>query len=225
MGMERSHGELGGQARPYGALQDALRWEQELGDAAIERAYRAGSRSVTVEWAELSSRVARADKPRVLVAAVSAGALSDVEFRVGLEDAWTTCEWPGRAADRGVWVEPFQMAGVDDDRYLHETTLTDRASLPEQLRVYRAAAEGHEDGLSWTTSFERADWFATRLGALSGRGHRIFEVDVPRTAVLASFDKTRGESEFIVDLEWAPGIGRREVEPAKWEYLLEQDRP
>lgn len=225
MGMERSHGELCGQALPYGALQDVLRWEQELGDAAIERAYRAGSRSVTVEWAELSSRVARADKPRVLVAAVSVGALSDVEFRVGLEDAWTTCEWPGRAAERGVWVELFEMAGVDDDCYLHETMLTDRSTLPDELRVYRAAAEGHEVGLSWTTSFERAHWFATRLGALSGRRHRIFETDVPSAAVLASFDETRGESEFIVDLERVPGIARREVEPAEWEYLLEQDRP
>jgi hypothetical protein len=116
MGMERSHGELGDHDLPYGALHDALRWEQEFGDTAIACAYRAGDRSVTVEWAELSARVARADKPRLLAAAVSAGALSDVEFRVGLEDAWTTCEWPGRAAEHGVWVELFELAGVDDDR-------------------------------------------------------------------------------------------------------------
>jgi hypothetical protein len=63
------------------------------------------------------------------------------------------------------------------------------------------------------------------LGTLSGRGHRIFETNAPRAAVLAAFDETRGESEIVVDLERAPGLERRAVEPAEWECLLEQDWP
>lgn len=110
-----------------------------------------------VDWAALSARIGRNDKPGVLFSAVVSGALTEAELRKGLEDTWTTCEWPGRAADHEVWLYMFELAGVDDDHYLHEIELRDRARLPETLRVYRAAAEGHQTGLSWATSFERAD--------------------------------------------------------------------
>lgn len=82
---------------------------------------------------------------------------------------------------------------------MHLTVTCRRAGrggcLPETLLQYRAAAEGHQAGLSWTTNFERAHWFATRLGALGGREHQVYAVDTPREAVLASFHATRREHE------------------------------
>ncbi|MDN5754991.1 MULTISPECIES: hypothetical protein [Micrococcaceae] len=179
-----------------------------------------------VGWADLSARIGRNDKPGVLFAAVITGALSDRELRRGLEDTWTTCEWPGRAADHEVWVQLFELAGVDEDHYLHETEVRDRARLPGTVQLFRAAAEGHQTGLSWTTSFERAHWFATRLGAIGGRHHEIYEATVQREAVLASFHKTRSEHEYVIDTGRLDRVIPDIVEPAVWEHLLEEgDRP
>lgn len=176
-----------------------------------------------VGWSDLSARIGRNDKPGVLMAAVVSGALTGRELRRGLEDTWTTCEWPGRAADHEVWLYMFELAGVDEHHFLQETELADRASLPESVRVFRAAAAGHETGLSWTTSFERAHWFATRLGAIGGHRHEIYETTAPREAVLATFHETRGEHEYVIDTGRLDPVVPDLVEPAAWEYLLEAD--
>ncbi len=175
-----------------------------------------------VRWADLSARIGRNDKPGVLFSAVVSGALTATELRKGLEDSWTTCEWPGRAAEHEVWLYMFELAGVDDERYLHETEVRDRASLPDSLKVYRAAAPGHETGLSWTTSFERAHWFATRLGALNSYPHQIYEVDAPRDAVLASFHAIRQEHEFVVDTGRIDATVPDLVDPGEWDERLRQ---
>ncbi|MBU1250542.1 MAG: hypothetical protein KJ659_01745 [Actinobacteria bacterium] len=177
--------------------------------------------TLRVGWADLSARIGRNDKPGVLFSAVVTGALSERELRRALEDTWTTCEWPGRAADHEVWVQLFELVGVDEDHYLHETELRDRAQLPDSVQLYRAAAEGHQTGLSWTTSFERAHWFATRLGALGGRHHQIYEATVPPEAVLARFHATRGEHEYVIDTGRLDQVMPDMVEPTKWEQLLD----
>lgn len=133
-----------------------------------------------MEWAELSSRIARADKPRVLVAAVSAGALSDVEFRVGLEDAWTTCEWPGRAAERGVWVELcFVFIAPFGDGY-HRVLSWDTSLRPDddeaqdfnRLTLMVATILGEDVGVydpRWISRFSSHERVATEY-----RCHRAF---------------------------------------------------
>ncbi|UNX53601.1 hypothetical protein MF406_11435 [Georgenia sp. TF02-10] len=159
-----------------------------------------------------------------MLTAIAMGAMTDPqEIRIGLEDAWTTAEWPGRAADYDVWLMAFDVALVEG-HYLHEHELREHSALPETLRVYRAATEGHELGLSWTTSFERAHWFATRIGAIGGRPHRIMELDAPREWVLAHFNDGRGESEYVVDTTRMSEGGLREVIPEEWEYLLAQEQ-
>lgn len=178
----------------------------------------------SLRWEDLSARAARNDKPAILLTAIAAGALSDPkQIRIGLEDAWTTCEWPGRAADYDVWRFAFDLAG-GDGKYLREQELRDLSELPETLPLYRAATEGHELGLSWTTSFEKAHWFATRVGAFSGHRQQIFEIDAPRELVLAYFHETRGENEYVIDTSGLLEDDLRVVEPAEWQYLLEHER-
>ena len=177
-----------------------------------------------MRWEDLSARAGRNDKPAILLTAIAMDVLTDPQqMRIGLEDAWTTCEWPGRAADYDVWRYAFDVAGADG-KYLHEHELRDLSTLPETLPLYRAATEGHELGLSWTTSFERAHWFATRIGAASGHPHQIFEIDAPRELVMAYFHETRGESEYVIDTSGLLDDDLRVVEPAEWEYLLERER-
>lgn len=176
-------------------------------------------------WAEISARAGRNDLPALLVNAVGMGLLSDPEeLRIGLENTWTTCEWPGLAADRDLWVMLFDMA-VEPGTFLDETSLRPISELPETLHVYRAAAPGHEEGLSWTADFEHAHWFATRLGTAAGGEHRIFEMDAPRDWVLASFQRTRNESEYIIDTTRNPGDAMREVPVEQWHILLATPDP
>ena len=219
--MDRSLND-GRQFGPYGQelFEDHLSQLLEGGDLVRRLG---NAHAPRVGWAALSARIGRNDKPGVLFSAVVTGALSDRELRKGLEDTWTTCEWPGRAADHEVWVQLFELAGVDEDHYLHETEVRDRARLPETVQLFRAAAEGHQTGLSWTTSFGRAHWFATRLGALGGRHHEIYEATVPREAVLATFHATRGEHEYVIDTGRLDKVIPDAVEPAEWEYLLEAE--
>lgn len=174
-------------------------------------------------WSELSARIGRNDKPGILLSAVVSGVMSEREIRRGLEDTWTTCEWPGRAADHEVRLYMFELAGVDEDLYLHEAELRDRAELPDSVALYRAAAEGHQTGLSWTTSFERAHWFATRLGAIAGRQHEIYETTAPRESILATFHQTRGEHEHVIDTGRIDPVMPAVVDRDKWQQLLDLD--
>ncbi|MGN7860923.1 hypothetical protein ACTJI8_10105 [Microbacterium sp. 22303] len=177
----------------------------------------------SAQWRDLAARAGRNEKPALLVTAVGGGLLEDPrELRTALEDTWTTCEWPGLAASRELWTALFSMA-TPADTYLHEVEPRPVRSLPESLHVYRAAAPGHEDGMSWTTSFERAHWFATRLGALGGRPHGIVEMDVPREFVLALFHRTRQEHEVVVDTEQCPAGLSRPVERSRWDELVVAD--
>lgn len=144
-------------------------------------------------------------------------------MRIALEDTWTTCEWPGRAAEYDLWRVLFGMV-LEEGTFLDETELRPIETLPEKLPLYRAAAPGHEQGLSWTTSFDRAHWFATRLGAIAGMPHRIYEVDAPREWVLASFHQIRGEHEYVIDLARAENPELHEVLPEEWEYRLAAER-
>ncbi len=202
----------------WGSFELDLSGSRTLGGSASDRDLSAGSLART--WADISTRVGRNDLPALLVNTVAMGLLSDpVELRIGLENTWTTCEWPGLAADRDLWVTLFDMAR-EPGTFLDETEVRPTTELPETLCAYRAAAPGHEEGLSWTASFERAHWFATRLGGAAGGEHRIFEMDVPREWVLASFRRTRGESEYIVDTTQNAGDAMREVLPEQWQSLL-----
>ncbi len=177
-----------------------------------------------LRWEDLAARAGRNDKPAILLTAIAAGVLTDPQqIRIGLEDTWTTCEWPGRAADYEVWLYAFEHASTDG-HYLEEQELRDRTTLPQTLTVYRAAAEGHELGLSWTTSFDKAYWFATRVGALAGHRHKIFELDAPRDWVLAHYHETRGESEYVIDTNGLSLEDLAEVTPDEWPYRLERER-
>lgn len=179
--------------------------------------------TAALRWSEISARVGRNDKPALLVNVVGTGMLTDPrDVRIALEDTWTTCEWPGRVAEYDLWRILFDLA-LEDGAYLEETELRPVEMLPATIPVYRAAAAGHEQGLSWTTSFERAHWFATRLGAIAGGVHRIYELDAPREWVLASFHNARGEHEYVIDLARGENPGLREVLPEEWEYLLAAD--
>lgn len=150
-------------------------------------------------WREVSARLGRNDLPHALIYAVLVHhTLTDPdEIATGLAAAWVMCEWPMQAADADVWLNVWSEV-VDADEYLTDDGRAPRADLPETLTVYRAAAAGHERGMSWTTDLAQARWFATRFGQ---DDHTVYVETLPRDAVLAVFNR-RGEHEVVVDPDY-----------------------
>lgn len=71
--------------------------------------------------------------------------------------------------------------------------------FPECLTVYRGVAiNRNPHGLSWTTDYSKAEWFAHRYDTGSEEGY-ILKADISRSNILAYFD-SRGESEVVVNV-------------------------
>lgn len=76
-----------------------------------------------------------------------------------------------------------EVSGTDPWKTLHE--------LPDgEFKIYRG---GTKDGFSWTLSYEKAKWFANRLGAT----HPVWHAIVKREDCIGYYDE-RGEKEVIV---------------------------
>ena len=174
-------------------------------------------------WNDVSARLGRNDLPAALAYAVAEGRLTDpVEIARGLDDAWTMCEWPGRAMDYDVWESLFALA-LDDDEYLHDGEIRSKADLPETITLYRGAHEEHEQGMSWTASFERAHWFATRLAMFSGP-HRIFKIEATPDMILAYSHERRSEQEYVLATYMFDAEDMEVVAPEAWPELLDECR-
>lgn len=174
-------------------------------------------------WNELSARAGRNDFPTILFYGLLNMQLTETkEIALGIERAWTSAEWPGicfgpAEMSRQAWHTIF-MRALDNGEFLDETTPADITTLPETLTLYRGAPAEHKFGMSWTSSFDRAHWFATRMNALYG-GH-IYRVEIPRELVLAKFHEARGESEYVLDTTEFLEDDIDEVPETEYENLL-----
>lgn len=145
------------------------------------------------------------DLPRFAILTMAANCWTYEGGREIVERAWTLPEWPGQY-EREHWLRLFAQtdficsereAGKDcplhDDEY-------DQQGDGEPITLYRGALKGEQRGLSWTTSRERAEWFARR-GDMTGRGRQMYvwEAQVPRESTLAHFTN-RMEDEIVADV-------------------------
>lgn len=162
-------------------------------------------------WNELSSRMGRNNKPHALVYAVVVNeVLTDPEeVAKGFEDAWTACEWPGRAASADLWLGVLGNALDIETEYLLESEVRPKSELPESVTLYRGAPEDAARGMSWTDNLERAQWFASRFpGYLDGN---VYTVEATPDMVLARFHESRGENEWVLDPDFLPEVEDMEV--------------
>lgn len=143
-------------------------------------------------WDSLSARKGRNDLPVALAMAVLVdGVLKDVEeIRTGVEDAWTSAEWPVRLLSTELWQMLFHKTGFIEDGKA--------ATPPESITLYRGCVEGRERGMSWTDNLERAQWFGSRFRGNFG-AEAVYTVTVPGSALLAHFPTRRNEHEWVVD--------------------------
>ena len=74
------------------------------------------------------------------------------------------------------------------------------------VSVHRGVSTAeHRDGLSWTTDFERARWFATDSRNAGGAEQGfVYSLEAPPEIVLGRFTD-RSEDEYVLDFELLPG--------------------
>lgn len=109
-----------------------------------------------------------------------------------VRDAWMDTEFPSQMMDN--WIDildhPDAHQMMDDE----ERAVFD--ALPDLITVFRGYEGEGEDGLSWTLSRERAEWFAARWQGIHGEP-QVVERLVPKTRVVAYLNG-RSEQEVIV---------------------------
>jgi hypothetical protein len=124
-----------------------------------------------------------------------------------LADVWCLAEYPERYFPRRWWVDLFRDAGYP------------RPTKP--LTIFRGATSSRRLGMSWTTSRERAEWFAQRyIGETSAINAYIYRTTVHPIWVLCRVDGAcqdggRGEGEVVVEPLRLGKITRHDVTSTK----------
>jgi predicted ABC-type ATPase/DNA-directed RNA polymerase specialized sigma24 family protein/8-oxo-dGTP pyrophosphatase MutT (NUDIX family)/curved DNA-binding protein CbpA len=121
--------------------------------------------------------------------------MSDEEFWENVGSIWVDSEniWQ----NQDVWSDILTSDRPGREKIMTAEELQDFNNLPDEITVYRGHIKGkNKDGLSWTTSEEKARWFANRLA--SGKDvPEVAEGTVKKSDVIAHFTR-RGESEIVV---------------------------
>ena len=161
-------------------------------------------------WFQISGRAGRNDYPYLLVNAVLMDqTLTDEdEIAEAIESAWTAAEYPENAVSQTVWQVLFGVTGFIDGGVRADNPVTGTITL------YRGAIDKRKAGMSWTTSVEKAQWFAGRfmgldrqprgLSAFHGTKKdavgRVWQITVNADAILAHFNG-RGEDEWVLAMD------------------------
>ncbi len=136
----------------------------------------------------------------------SQGDLSQEELNRLVSESWTH---GGYAADQGWeesdWVELFNDAG-----FVTDTPGWERPSEP--LTIHRGSRLGGERGMSWSTDWDTAAWFARRLHD-HGTPAVLLSATIAPAYVLGAFEG-RGESEVLIDPAGLDGVEIQTIDAA-----------
>ena len=120
------------------------------------------------------------------------------DFSTMLSSIWTYMEFPSACPDVTLskMIHYFQQA--DPKILMDDADYKMYQDLPEVVTVYRGVGDsidgksGNPKGLSYTTSYETAEWFSNRFGT----GY-VVKLEIPKERVLACFEGN--ESEVVVN--------------------------
>lgn len=120
--------------------------------------------------------------------------LSNVDFSKMLAEAWTEAESPNDDLNVPIKTSAKWFKEADKKLLMNESEYQTYSGMSNSFTVYRGVTPGHNpDGMSWTTDFEEASWFANRYG----EGYVIKGV-VRKEHVLAYFSR-RDEEEYVIE--------------------------
>lgn len=129
--------------------------------------------------------------------------LSNTAYWRLLADIWVDTEnsWQNKSK----WQKLFNSPRPHSNYLMNETEYNFLLSLPEEITIYRGCSAHNEDGLSWTFSKEKAEFFAHRWDITRDDGKgikgKVIERKVQVSDIRAIFFG-RGESEVILKGGW-----------------------
>lgn len=174
---------------------------------------------MSLTWAEVSARLGRNDLPAALATSYFIDCeLTDVrEIARGIRSAWTGAEWPLQQLDESIWLSLFDLAAGEGE-YLHECEPRSRDELPRPLVLYRGCDRRFAEGMSWSSSFEQARWFAKRWNPYDkNETHGLFRIELTDPEpVLAYFHESRSESEYVLDPAYLRDMEIEEIPREEW---------
>ena len=118
------------------------------------------------------------------------------ELARGVNNAWTSAEFPGLFLDRDTWLEMLSTTG-----FLYGEQRAPEKRPTTRVRVWRGAPAAHRRGLAWTVDRERAEWFRDR-NLDFGLDAKLWTLLAPPASILADFRDDEGgrhEGEYLVD--------------------------
>lgn len=120
------------------------------------------------------------------------GRMRDAEYWQMLAHIWMDTEAPSRR--KSLWLGLFGSRRNDRDQLMSRAEHAALAALPEVVQLYRGAPPRFARGMSWTTDWHKARWFADRFH----NGGVVYTARVAKAQFLA-FLLGRGESEAVID--------------------------
>ena len=129
--------------------------------------------------------------------------LSQEDFSELLGDAWVSSEYANldMNVSKSQLIKLFKSA--DKNILMSESELETYNDFEDSIVVYRGVGSRNQNNikaLSWTTSFEKAKWFASRWGKGT-----VYSAIIDKKNILAYFDR-KNESEVIVDFNQLQNI-------------------
>lgn len=132
--------------------------------------------------------------------------LSLSDFSSLLSEVWVSMEFPNRNPDMPVELAKEWFAEAEKSALMNADELEVLNRLPDLIHVYRGITDiVHDDGLSWTTDRNIANWFAARwirnedINEDGEPEERYFILHgiAKKKDILAYFSR-RGESEIVI---------------------------
>lgn len=163
--------------------------EVEWANRAFEEKKRLLEDAVTAgDWHTVVAVHERPYRPEVLLTVPT-----DVDDYWGLiAEWWMDTEFPHAQSD--VWQELFDHPDAHLMMSAEERAVL--ARLPDRVTVWRGVTVEDDDGLSWTFSRSRAEWFSRRF-ATEGDVPQVLEREVDKS-VITAYLRRRGEEEVII---------------------------
>lgn len=119
--------------------------------------------------------------------------LKDKEYWERLRSIWTDSE--NIYQNQSYWKIVLSADKKNKESFMTDEDQKFFNDLPEELTVYRGCVEGlNEEGFSYTTEREEAEWFSKRF---SKRGGKVVERTIKKNEVFA-YTNSRDENEIII---------------------------
>ena len=125
--------------------------------------------------------------------------MKPAEYWTILRDIWIDAEFPG--VNQKVWLHLFMRKHPDRRKLMTGKERRVLGTLPkEEMDIYRGYyGDEHQEGMSWTTSYDKASWFAKRFaGDDKNREPLVAEAVCNKKDVIAYFNG-RKENEILID--------------------------